>query len=395
MHPSDLQFLLSPAGQTWLQQLDEPITPHNHLQIAQQLRQQLPPNRAHAVLETVLLRQKAAVKFSRAREMYFLREALEQASGEEIAAYRAQRFAQLVPRTLADLGCGIGGDALALGQIAPVIGVEQDEVRLAMARQNVAVYGGQLWPLCADLTTLPPLAADALFFDPARRDETGRRIYSVHDYMPPLSLVDVWRQKVAATAVKISPGVHYDELPADAEVEFISVNGELKEAVLWFGGLRTAVQRRATLLPSGNTLTNSPTPLDIAITPPQGVLYEPDPAVIRAHLVQELAAQLGATMIDAEIAYLTAVSPQPTPFARCYTIEATFPFQLKQLRHYLRQHQIGNVTIKKRGSPLEPDTLKKQLRLRGPHHRMIILTQAQGQPIVLIGQPMQAPSVTS
>lgn len=393
MHLSDLHFLLSPAGQAALQQISEPITPHNHLQIAQKLRQLLPPTSAQAgtaqaVMETALLRQKAVVKFSRAPQMYFLREALEQASGEEIATYRARRFAQLAPRTIADLGCGIGGDALALAQIAPVIGVEQDEVRLAMARHNVAAYGGCFHPLCADLTTLPPLAADALFFDPARRDDAGRRIYSVHDYLPPLSLVDVWRQKVAATAVKISPGVHYSELPATAEVEFISVQGELKEAVLWFGGLKTAVQRRATLLPSGATLTNSPAPLHLPITPPQGVLYEPDPAIIRAHLVEELGAQLGASKIDAEIAYLTAVDPQPTPFARCYAIEATLPFQLKQLRHYLRQHQIGNVTIKKRGSPLEPDTLQKQLRLRGPHHRTLILTQAQGQPIVLITQPI-------
>lgn len=387
MHLSDLHFLLSPSGQEWLQQINEPITPHNHLQIAQQLRQHLPPAHAHAVLETVLLRQKAAVKFGRAAQMVFLREALEQSSGEEIAAYRARRFAEQSPQRIADLGCGIGGDALALAQQATVIGVEQDVVRLAMAQHNVAVYGSQLQPLCADLTTLPPLPVDALFFDPARRDKNGRRLFSVHRYLPPLSLVDVWREKVAATAVKISPGVSYDELPPDAEVEFISVNGELKEALLWFGPLRTAAQRRATLLPSGHTLTNSPTPLHIPITPPQGVLYEPDPAIIRAHLVEELAAQLGATKIDVDIAYLTAVSPRPTPFARCYTLEAIFPFQLKQLRHYLRQHDIGDVTIKKRGSPLEPDALKKQLRLRGTHHRIVILTQAQGQPTILIAQP--------
>lgn len=392
MQLADFRFLLTPRGQTLLEETAvSPITPQNHLQIAQQLRKELSPPAAHAVLETLLLRQKAAVKFSRASQMYFLRAALEQASGEHIAGYRARRFRQLRPQLIADLGCGIGGDAIALAEWANVIGVDKSIVRLSMAQENVAVYHNRsrFIPLCADLATLPPLSVDALFFDPARRDENGRRLFSVNKYRPPLSLINKWRKQVAATAVKISPGVAYEELPPDAEVEFISIAGELKEAVLWFGPLRTTAIRRATLLPSKETLCASPYELDVAITPPQAYLYEPDAAIIRAHLVKELAHQLQATKIDDDIAYLTAVTPQATPYARCYKIDAAFPFQLKQLRHYLRQNQIGSVTIKKRGSPLEPDKLRQQLRLKGHRHRTVILTQSQGRPIVLITQTYQ------
>lgn len=383
MNLTIFHWLLSDEGQRVL--AETAVSPATHLQTAAALRQQIAPELAQAVLETALLRQKAAAKFSHAGQMYFTRAALEQASGELIAAYRARRFADIGPRLIADLGCGIGGDALALAGIAPVVGVDLDPVRLVLARENVRVYAGdgRFHPLQADLRQLSPLAADALFFDPARRDAQGRRLFSVRQYQPPLSLVEEWRAKVGATAVKISPGVDYAELPPDGEIEFISVDGEVKEGVLWFGPLRSGAARRATLLPGGRTLTDAPGD-PVPIVEPQGYLYEPDGAVIRAHLVEELARTLEAAKVDEEIAYLTAVAPQPTPFARCYAIEDWFPFQLKQLRHYLRQRHIGRVTIKKRGSPLEPAWLQQQLRLQGDEERILFLTQIRGKPAVIV-----------
>jgi SAM-dependent methyltransferase len=381
-------FLLTEKGQQLLGQLP-PITPDNHLQVAMQLRQQIEPPLAQAMMETTLLRQEAAVKFSRAAEMYFARQALEQASSEVISHYRAQRFARAGVATVADLGCGIGGDSLALTAVAEVTGVDWNPVRLAMAQENVRVYGHgeRFHPLQADLLELTPLPVQGAFFDPARRDENGRRLHSVHQYRPPLSLIDKWRLWIGETAVKISPGVDYNELPEDAEIEFISINGDVKEGVLWFGDLRSGVQRRATLLPAGDTLTTADLPTEaVAITEPKAYLYEPDKAVIRAHLVEAVAQQLKATKLDEEIAYLTADAHYPTPFARCYTIEDWFPFQLKRLRHYLRERNMGRVIIKKRGSPLEPDTLQRQLRLQGEAECILFLTQVGGEAAVLIGQ---------
>ena len=393
----DLHFLLSPEGTQWLQNLaNDPITSHNHLQIATQLRKQLTAVQAQAVLETAILRQSAKSKFSRAAQMFFTRPALEQASSELIATYRAGRLADLAVRHIADLGCSIGGDALAFAEHARVTGVDWDPVRLAMAQENVRVYGrsDRFQPLQADLLELTPLRdVDALFFDPARRDDNGRRFYSVHQYRPPLSLIDNWRDVVPTTAVKISPGVNYDELPSDADVEFISVYGEVKEAVLWYGRFRSGIIRQATLLPGPHTITHQPDLERVPVTEPQAYLYEPDGAVIRAHLVQELAHQLGANQIDAEIAYLTGTTAVDTPFSRCFTIEDSFPFQLKRLRQYLRQRKIGSVTIKKRGSPLDPATLQQQLRLKGDNHRILFLTHVKGEPMVLIGEEIKKRAV--
>ncbi|MCP4363384.1 MAG: class I SAM-dependent methyltransferase [Chloroflexi bacterium] len=389
----NLHFLLSPEGERWLRETAvTPITPHNHLQIVSRLRKYLPPAQTQAVLETAVLRQQATTKFGRAGQMFFTRPALEQSSSEIISRYRARRFAAGDYTHVADLGCGIGGDALGLAEQARVTAVDWDPVRLTMAQENVRVYGGShnFQPLQADLLTLPPFPVEAVFFDPGRRDEHGRRFFSVQQYQPPLSLIERWREKVTGqTAVKISPGVQYAEIPADTEAEFISVQGNVKECVLWYEDLRSGVNRRATLLPAGVTLTDLDLPLEpTPVTRPKAFLYEPDGAVIRAHLVQALALQLGASKIDEEIAYVTADTAVNTPFATCYTVEDVFPFQLKRLRHYLQERQIGRVTIKKRGSAIEPETLQQQLRLRGPkdHHCFIFLTRIQGEAAVIIGQ---------
>lgn len=389
MNPAAFAFLLSTKGQHWLQWLaEQDLSPHTHLALVSHLRETLSPEETNAVVETALLRRRAGGKFTRAHAMYFTREALEQASAELVARHRARRFADAGVTSVVDLGCGIGGDALALAAHSHVVGVDRDRLRLLMARENVAVYGyaEHFQPLQGDLATLPPLAVDAFFFDPARRDEQGRRIYSVSSYSPPLSLVESWLPHVLQGAAKISPGVDYAELPPDAEVEFVSLHGEVREALLWYGGLRSPVRRRATLLPSGATLTDDDQPAGpIAITSPQEYLFEPDGAVIRAHLVEALAALLGATKLDEDIAYLTAPQAHETLFARCFRIEAALPFQLKRLRHWLRAHDVGQVTVKKRGSPLEPQELQRQLRLRGSRSIILFLTHVGGEPYVLAG----------
>jgi len=351
---------------------------------------------ARGALETALLRIRAEKKFSRAGDMFFTREALEQSSAEAVSRFRAGRFHGFA--RIADLGCGIGGDTIALAGSAPVAAVDREEIRLRMARENVNAYAPahpvrflQTDLLRPGLFLAGPHAAKrpariALFCDPSRREE-DRRIFSVRRYSPPLDLVASWRAAVMdeALCVKISPGVRWEEIEREpCEVEFISWQGELKEAVLWYGAFQSA-RRRATLLPMGETMTDSE-PVSDAISPPRGFLYEPDPSILRAGLVRPLAARLGAARIDPEIAYLTADTVVPTPWAQAYAIEETMPFGLKRLREWLRARSVGRVVIKKRGSPLEPAELERQLRLRGEESRIIFLTQVGGKHSVIIAK---------
>lgn len=399
MDSEALAYLLGPHGRALLDELTaETLSPDTRLATATRLRRHLEPGIAAAAMEMALLRQRAARKFSRADRMFFTRDGLEQATAEPVAVHRAERYAAAGIASVADLGCGIGGDALALaGTGAQIIVVDKEWSHVMLARENATIYdvGESVHPVLADLTELPALAVGAFFFDPARRTPTGpqlapgRRLHSVEEYRPPLSLINVWRPRVPNGAVKVSPGIDYAELPADVEAEFVSLDGEVREAALWFGELRTGAARRATLLPGGHTLTDRD-PDESPVLPPRRYLYEPDGAVIRAHLVGQLAHLISASRIDPQIAYLTTDTLQPTPFAKGYAIDDYFPFQLKRLRSYLRERDVGNVTIKKRGSPLDVDELRQALRLRGHHNRTLFLTQVMGQPTVLIGQPLDA-----
>ncbi len=394
MDLSTFEALLAPAGQAALVEAAE-LGPSEETFLADltRLQKRYPSNLAKAALETVILRAKAQRKFSRAGQMYFSREALEQSSGEGVARYRGARYALF--RSVGDLACGLGGDALGLADTGPahLTLVDYDPLRLALARANLAACGhaGRAAFVCGDLTTLPLPVVEALWFDPARRDQ-GRRLFSVHNYHPPLAIVKDWLPQIPALGVKISPGVDLAELAGyAAEIEFISEGGELKECVLWFGPLCSAPPggavafRRATLLPGPHTLVADP-----AVAPrvgaPLAYLYEPDPAVLRAGLVTTLAARLNARQIDPSIGYLTSETLTPTPFARAFAIEATLPFQLKRLRAALRARGVGQVTVKKRGSPLEPQALIRQLKLSGPESRIVFLTQVSGKPYALIGR---------
>ena len=388
-----LKFLQTDIAQTTLTQLQEtPISAENHLALAMDLRQRFAPAEAQALLEQANLRQKGATKFSRAAQMFFERTALEQASGELISRHRAARYTPFAGHWLADLGCSIGGDALSLAALGPVLGLDLDWDRLLLARHNVAAYApGRFQPVQADLCELMPLSVAALFFDPARRDAQGRRQRDPARYEPPLSLLSPWRRHVPHAGVKLAPGIAYENVPdlAEAELEFIALDYELKEAVAWYGALRSGATRRATILPVGATLTEVDGAAEGGeIRPVSRYLYEPNPAILRAGLVTQLASQLNACQIDPQIAYLTSDSWQPTPFARIFNVTAAFPFQLKRLRQFLRERQIGRVTIKKRGSPLDVARLEQQLRLKGDKEATLFLTQAAGQPTVILGQPV-------
>jgi hypothetical protein len=381
--------LLTPAGQAAIaaaESLD--LRDDARLATLSELRRHWPPELAAAALETALLRRRARAKFSGADRMYFTREALEQASGELVARHRAARLAG-ADSLIHDVCCSIGGDALSLAESGAIVrGLDLDPVRIAMAEANAAVYGvtqRATFAVGDALAFVPPPGA-WIFFDPARR-EGGRRRWSPDAYQPPLATIERWMTHASGIAIKVAPGIDYESLPYDVEVEIVSVAGEVKEACLWWGDLRRHA-RSATLLPDGGTLAfESVPPLPVAL--PGRYLYEPDGAIIRAHLVEQLGHRLGAAKIDDSIAFLTSDALTHTHFARAWTIRETLPWNLKRLRSRLRELDIGRVIVKKRGSPIDPQELERQLRLDGAGQLTVVLTRALGKPVAILCQPAE------
>ncbi|MFE4023794.1 methyltransferase domain-containing protein [Streptomyces sp. NPDC059101] len=382
--------LLAPEGQQLLAALRD-YDPADELAAATRLRRDHPAPLVSAALGQARLRQRAAAKFGPdAARMYFTPHGVEQSTRAPVAAHRAARLAALGVRTLADLCCGIGGDALALARAGiRVLAVDRDPLTCAAARANAEALGlaDRIEVRCADVTEVDTAGYDAVFVDPARRSKVrGGRIFDPEAYSPPLS----WAVEAARTAphaaLKIAPGVPHEALPEDVETEWISDAGDVKEAVLWFGTGRGGA-RRATLLPAGDSLLGAGLP-DPEPGPVGGWLYEPDGAVIRAHLVADVAEQVGGRLIDPTIAYVTADQLVPTPYATAYAITDVLPFNVKKLKALLREREVGIAVIKKRGSAVEPEELRKKLKLGGGRRSCtIFLTRVAGAPTMLLGHP--------
>ena len=350
-----------------------------------------------AALTQSRLRAAAQDKFGPfAAGMLFTPTGLEQATRLQVAARHAQRFASAGVQRVADLGCGIGSDSMALATFdREVLAVERDELTAAVATMNL-----RHWPevtvRCEDATSTDLTGIGAAFVDPARRNASGKRLLDPREGSPPLSFVLDLASRLPAVGLKTAPGIPHHLVPAGAEAQWISVDGALVEAGLWFGLLaREGVRRAALVLPADGDESASPIETTDAGMPepevgPVGqVLYEPDAAVIRAGLVGQVAAAVDGRLLDRTIAYVTGDRLVRTPLATAYAVEDVFGFQLKSLRTWLRDRGVGRLTIKKRGTAVEPEQLRRQLRLDGDAEATIVLTRVAGRQSVLAVRPVR------
>ncbi|MGW6305622.1 THUMP-like domain-containing protein [Streptomyces niveus] len=411
--PSPLALLLSDEGQALLAELRD-HDPARELALATRLRRDHPAELVSSALAQARLRQRAVAKFGErdAYRMYFTPHGVEQATRASVAAHRAARFRTITrtgdgPARLTDLCCGVGGDAVALARAGfAVTAVDRDPATGEIAAHNIRTLAPDAQAptvVCADVMTYDLRAApapDALFIDPARRGGRGR-IFDPEAYSPPLSWAIDAVRTVGAGGIKIAPGIPHELVPDDFEAEWISDGGDVKEAVLWHdangaggGGAITPGARRATLLPAGNTLTGRGLP-NPQVRKVGRYLYEPDGAVIRAHLVAEAADELDGGLIDETIAYITADEARPTPYATAYEITDELPFNLKRLKALLREREVGILTVKKRGSPVEPEELRRKMKLQGRKSATVFLTRVAGAPTMLLGHPADHPAARS
>ena len=332
-----------------------------------------------------------------ADRLLFTGDTLEQAGRPALADRRAARLLSTGAETVADLGCAAGTDTIALARAgARLVAVDRDPVARELTRLNAAALGlTGVEVLDADVVDLVAAAADgrvagcdAAVLDPARR-AGGRRLLNPDRWSPPGSTVAALLDRVPTSVVKVAPGLDHDRVPAGIEAEWVSVGGSIVEALLWGRGLSTT-WRRATLVDEQGVheLTADADPGRAPSGPVRGWLHEPDPAVIRSGLVACVAGELGATLIDPTIAYLTSDARAASPWVSSYRISDVLPFNLKKLRALLRTKGVGRVVVKKRGSPIEPEALARQLRGPGSDSAVVVVTRVAGAPTVLVCDPL-------
>jgi SAM-dependent methyltransferase len=359
------------------------------------------PDLVSAVVGQAHLRAKATAKFGRfAARMLFTRAGLEQATRLAVAARHAQRIRQAGLTGVADLGCGIGGDALAFaGAGLDVLAVDADEVTSAIAAYNLAPFGAAARVRHATaeeaLAEAEASGARAIWMDPARRTSghSETRRVSADDYSPSLD----WAFDVAArlpTGIKLGPGHDRDALPVDAEAQWVSADGSVVELVVWSGALAREGVRRAALVIRGDRSHEMTAPADTVDEPVRELgafLHEPDGAVIRARLIGDVARSLDAGMLDRHIAYLTSDAALTSPFVQSFRVRETMAANPKAISAALKAHGIGRLEIKKRGVDIDPAVFRKKLALRGDQEATLILARIGDQRRAILADRVPSP----
>lgn len=391
MERAELVQLLSPEGLTLLDSLPRWDSKADVVKTVAELRKQgHPPALVAAVLSQSRLRARAEAKFGEfAKRMLFTEAGLEQATRLKVAALHAGRYSRAGLGHVADLGCGIGGDALAFAAVElEVTAVDADEVTAAIAAFNLTPFP-QAHVLHAPATEVPLGGIDAAWLDPARRTTRGgttHRIPDPADYSPPLDFAFGLADRMPV-GVKLGPGTDRDVIPEGAEAQWVSVDGDVVELAVWLGVLARPGVGRAALVIRDDTAHELVAAADTpdAPTGPLGdYLYEPDGTVIRARLIGDLARANGAWMLSDGIAYLTSDTAFDSPFARGFRVRERLPADERQLRQALAARGIGTLEIKKRGADVDPAALRTRLKLRGDERATLVLTREQGRHVALL-----------
>ncbi len=392
MHRDELVELLSPEGLRLLDSLDGYRSDDLVRAVARLRSAGHSPALVAAVLTQSRLREKAQGKFGEfARSMLFTDAGLEQATRLRVAALHAGRFAAAGTRRVADLGSGIGGDALALAAIdLEVTAVDADEITATLASFNLAPFPSAR-AVHGDAESFDLDGYDAVYLDPARRTaghRETRRLDDPDDYSPSLDFTFGLAARLPV-GVKVGPGFDRERIPADAEAQWVSVEGDLVETGLWFGSLaRPGVRRSALLLGAHGAaeLTADSDADDEEVGELGAYVHEPDGSAIRARLLGELARSSGSRMLSPGIAYLTGDEPSASPFLRSFRVLAELPLDERTLAKELRGRGIGVLEIKKRGVDVDPARFRKKLGLSGRGSAVLILTRVQGRHRALLAE---------
>jgi hypothetical protein len=419
----DPTVLLTPQGQELLSRLaaEDAGQDDTSLALAVRLRRDYPASLVAAAMAQQDLRRAAEAKFSRGAQMLFTRAGCEQSSSETIASYRAARLKDASLKgasRVADLCCGIGGDLIALAAASEVLAVDRDETHARLALYNAAVYGraDRVSAVVADVRDVRLTGLGAVFIDPARRSGPGTasagtaRRFRAGASEPALDWCAALTSQVEAVCIKAAPGLPEELIPRAWEAEFIAEARDLKEAVLWSPALATAPPasppgssrgpRRATVLAAAQhaqdpqhaqdaqrSYTLIAQPGDpVPLAEPGEYILDPNPAVTRAGLVEDLARTLGAdtAKIDPRIAFLTLDRNVTTPFARTLRVLYSAPWNEKHFAKRLRDLDIGAVDIRRRGLAGDVDQIRRRLKLAGQNRATVVITRVNDKPWGLI-----------
>jgi hypothetical protein len=394
---ADYRWLVSEAARPWLERTRDELAAARGADagLLKRLRKDLPAAWAHLLVEQVELRERAREKFSQAEQMYFTRKGLEQATDEQIASHKAGRF--IPPGAVADLCCGIGGDALALARRGPVIAVDQDPIACLLVQANSRAGGldaAHLRTSTGDAATFSLGQLAAWHIDPDRRAREARTT-RVDLFQPPLAAIEALLKCNRNASIKLAPAAEAPEgWGAEAELEWLGSRGECRQQVAWCGSLaRHPGQRTATIVDAAGgpwTIVGTakePVPIAAAMG---RYLYEPHNVVLAAKLTGALCREHVVAALSFGIAYLTSDALVAEPALAAFEVRDVLPLDQKQLKAWCREHRIGRLEVKKRGVELDPEKLRKAIIADGDQSATLVVMKLGGKSQVVVANRIES-----
>lgn len=381
----DVRWLVGPEAAELLAQLT--TNTGSLLAVAQRLQRQHSLARVHLLLEQLDLRRKAVAKFPDAERMFFLAQALEQATDIHVARYKARRFP--VDERVADLCCGIGGDSIAMVERGPITAVDRNQATILLAEANLrnlaeTANGSRANEFRAeDVSQFSVEPYAAWHLDPDRR-ASGRRTTHLTSYAPGLETIARLLTERAEGAIKLAPATDVPEAwQENAELEWIGRDRQCRQQVAWFGALaQSPGLRRATVLrtSSGEASTIATFAGRADIRPPVAeetgrFVFEPDATVLAAELAGAVAQHYELAALHPAVPYFTADEPVDDPILQCFEVNDVLPFDRKRLRSLLHERGVGRLEIKTRGIEERPERIRRDLRLRGDDEAVLLLVR--------------------
>ena len=165
-------------------------------------------------------------------------------------------------RILVDLTGGMGVDTAFLSDnFDKAYYVEMQEELCEIAKHNFKILNKNIEVVNDNAEHFLTICdkVDCIYLDPARRDEYGRKMVSLHDCSPDVAeLYDILLEKAKTVIVKLSPMLDIDivkkELKNIKEIHVVAVRNECKELVVILGQQTTDNGQQTLTMAHGSQL---------------------------------------------------------------------------------------------------------------------------------------------
>jgi hypothetical protein len=299
--------------------------------------------------------------------------ALEQATAPDIARWKAAFWPPGC--ALHDLCCGMGADSFFVPASVRALGVDIDPARVRWYGANLALLGLPHQALLGDAVDFAEDSApraDFFCIDPARRPRLA----------PGFDQVLRIAERYGGGMAKLPPAFPVEEIPPGTERVYLGGRADCRETLVLFGSLAREPGRvRAVEFEGGAVREWQGRGEDtLPVAPAGAFLLEPSPVLVRSHLFLEAGRALGLWQIDSTLSYLSCDTlPPGLEGFSAYQILARSGLSTREVKAMLKAHDIGSLTLKKRGVSVVPEDEIRRLKPQGAAPGVLFYTRCLGQ----------------